>query len=184
MLIAGTREQVRVTPEAQAEDNRNQFFDSLRKRIVGAIARQFGYERAEDMAQRVMVVLLRRYPNVQKEEDLTKLAFTIKGNLGKEEFSRTRPLQEPEEGFEQVKDTAPTPEKAAIQREVYNRLEAGISQLGERCKLLIRYRLEEIDSKEIARKVGLSLETLFVTEKRCRDRLKKFMLAGEGGENA
>jgi RNA polymerase sigma-70 factor (ECF subfamily) len=173
-----------VTPEIQSEDERNQLFSSLRKRIVGAIARRFGYERAEDMAQRVMVVLLRRYPHLTKEEDLTKVAFTIKAKVGLEEFSRRQPLQEPENGWEQLIDAKPTPESAVIQREVFNRLQAGIAKLGERCKELIRYRLSDMESKEIAGILKMSLATLFVTEKRCRDRLKKFMLAGEGVENA
>jgi RNA polymerase sigma factor (sigma-70 family) len=171
-----------MTPQTGSDDDRNQRFGTLRKRIVSSIARRFGYQRAEDMAQNVMLVLLRRYPDL-KEEDLARVAYKIKAKIGLEEITRRHPSQEPEHGWGDLTDDRPTPERSLIQREVAARLEAGIARLEKRCKELIRYRLSEMESKEIAQRLNVTIDTLFVVEKRCRDRLKKLMLGKEAVEH-
>lgn len=170
-----------MNPEIQMEDERNRVFGSLLKRMAGAISRRFGRERAQDMAQRLIMVLLRKYPNVNDETELTRLAFTIKGFIGLEELAEMQhSAQEPEDGWRDLADGRITPEEAVIKRQLADCLQASILKLGVRCKELIRYRLRELESSEVARLLKMSVSTLYVTELRCHRRLKEILVADCG----
>lgn len=163
------------------EDARNQIFSHLRQRIVNAIARRFGRERAEDMAQNVMVVLLRKYPHVSDEVELGRLAMSIKGFVGFEELVELgRAVQQPEEGWDRLTDRSASPENTARRKQLENCLYACIPKLSERCKEIIRRRLLEWDSMEIAKLFKISGDTLNVAEWRCRRRLREIMAADCG----
>jgi len=170
-----------MSPEVQSEDERNRVFGRLLTRMTGAISRYFGHERAQDMAQRLMIVLLRKYPEVSEEADLTRLAFAIKGRIRLETLAdMQRYIQEPEDGWRDLEDRQTTPEEAASKRQLADCLHASVLKLGARCRELIAMRLRELESGEIARRLKLSISTLHVTEFRCHQRLKKILTADCG----
>ena len=174
-----------MSPEMQTEDERNRVFGNLLKRMAGAISRRFGRERAQDMAQRLMMVLLRKYPEVKDETELTRLAFKIKGFISLEELAdMSRSVQEPEDGWRDLADSGVTAERAVIRRQLADCLAASILKLGERCRELIAYRLRDLESTEISKRLKLSVSTLYVTEMRCNRRLKEIMVADCGVRGA
>jgi RNA polymerase sigma factor (sigma-70 family) len=155
----------------QAGEERDELFRKLRERIVSILTRRFGRERAEDIAQDVMVILARRYPHVNSEE-IDKVAWTIMGYLKLEQVrNHWRLTQEPEGGFV-LADAKPAIDIELIRRERYKWLAARILQLKQGCRKLIRLRLEEKTSEEIGSEMGMSVGAVNTSLSRCLKRLK------------
>ena len=55
--------------------SRDELFARIRRRVFGFLRRRHGESEAEDMTQRAILVVLERYPEVQREPDLVPLAI-------------------------------------------------------------------------------------------------------------
>jgi RNA polymerase sigma factor (sigma-70 family) len=127
------------------------------------------------MAQRVIVVLLNKYSDVQDEANVVPLSYGIARNVIKEGCGQAQgepPVELP--------DTGPGAEEHLQRSEELELLERSIQELGDRCRKLIRMRLGEKTTSEIAQAIDESPGTLFVIEHRCRKELKAIMLRRMG----
>jgi RNA polymerase sigma-70 factor (ECF subfamily) len=161
---------------------REQILERLRERIVRFAASRLSRDGAEDLAQEVLLVLHEKYPALHKVEDLLPLSleiarFKIMG-------ARRKTLRRGEDTQVSVDDLplASHDEDAFTQashRENLQRLEEALVELGERCRELMRWKLEGYSFPEIQKRMGVgSLNTLYTWDFRCR----KQLLERLGGE--
>jgi len=161
---------------------REQILERLRERIVRFAASRLSRDGAEDLAQEVLLVLHEKYPSLDRVEDLLPLSleiarFKIMG-------SRRKTHRRGEDTQVSVDDLplASHDEDAfsqASHRENLQRLEQALVELGERCRELMRWKLEGYSFPEIQKRMGVgSLNTLYTWDFRCR----KQLLERLGGE--
>ncbi len=76
-------------------------------------------------------------------------------------------------------DPAPSPERIAGQRMMVERLRSELAKLGERCRDLMKYKLQGKTFPEIQKLMGAaSINTIYTWDSRCRKELLERM----GGE--
>jgi len=161
---------------------RDDILERLRERIVRFAAFRLSRDRAEDLAQEVLLVLHEKYPTLDRVEDLLPLSLEIARFkiIGARRKTHRRgedtqvsvddlPLRSHEEdAFEQ-----------ASHRENLDRLEHALGQMGERCRELMRWKLQGYSFPEIAKHMNAgSLNTVYTWDFRCRKELLE-LLGGE-----
>ncbi len=161
---------------------REQILERLRERIVRFAASRLSRDGAEDLAQEVLLVLHEKYPALDRVEDLLPLSleiarFKIMG-------ARRKTHRRGEDTQVSVDDLPLASHDAdaftqASHRENLQRLEEALLELGERCRQLMRWKLEGYSFPEIQKRMGVgSLNTLYTWDFRCR----KQLLERLGGE--
>ena len=164
--------------------SRDEALGRLRERIVGFATFRMGREAAEDLAQETLLVLERRYRNVEREDEMVALAFQIL------RFQmagwRRKTLRRGEPGAVAVDDLpladpGASPETLAIRGEFKERLLAALAELGERCRTLLRLKLQDKSFDEIRRHFQVeSINTIYTWDLRCRQQLRARLEAGGG----
>ncbi|MBZ2180719.1 MAG: sigma-70 family RNA polymerase sigma factor [Acidobacteriota bacterium] len=161
--------------EQSMTGSRDELFARIRRRVFGFLRRRHGESEAEDMTQRAILVVLERYPEVQREPDLVPLAIRCAQFVQLEEVrKRRRTVQPPEEGFEIASGERPAEEKLLLEARL-EQLYSAIPKLGERCRQILRQRLLEVPTPAIAESLQTTTATLFVWESRCRGNLQKLI---------
>jgi RNA polymerase sigma factor (sigma-70 family) len=162
-----------MSSEAQAEATRRDPFERVSKSLVRALTGKFGPQ-AEDMTQEIIMLALEKYPNVRDEPSLLKLCFTTLTYKKLEEVRRRcrAKAQAAGEGWDPV-DSRPGPDRTILDNERYRILEAGVQQLGERCRKIIAMRLDEIPTPRIAETLQIATGTLHTAESRCYQQLRE-----------
>jgi RNA polymerase sigma-70 factor (ECF subfamily) len=161
---------------------RDLILERLRERIVRFAASRLSRESAEDLAQEVLLVLHEKYPTLDKVEDLLPLSleiarFKIMG-------ARRKTHRRGEDTQISIDDLPLASHDAdaftqASHHENLQRLEEALVELGDRCRELIRWKLEGYSFPEIQKRMGVgSLNTLYTWDFRCR----KQLLERLGGE--
>jgi RNA polymerase sigma-70 factor (ECF subfamily) len=161
---------------------RELILERLRERIVRFAASRLSRDSAEDLAQEVLLVLHEKYPLLDRVEDLLPLSleiarFKIMG-------ARRKTHRRGEDTQISVDDLPLASQDAdaftqASHHENLQRLEEALVELGERCRELIRWKLEGHTFPEIQKRMGVnSLNTLYTWDFRCR----KQLLERLGGE--
>jgi len=155
--------------------DRDQILARLRERIVGVAAARIGRDRAEDLAQEVLLVLHRKYAHLDALEDLLPLSlkivrFKMVAELRK---SHRRGLDTQVSTNDlPLADQAPDPLDQAERREMLERLESAMTGMGERCRQLFRLKLEGKSFPEIRELLGVkSINTIYTWDFRCRREL-------------
>ncbi|MCK6683613.1 MAG: sigma-70 family RNA polymerase sigma factor [Thermoanaerobaculia bacterium] len=134
------------------------FFNALRARIRGFAASRLGVERADDVAQETIVVLLQKYRHIPPGEELVKTAFGVARlrMLGTIRDS-ARNREDAIEGAE-FASVHPNPESEALLRQAVARLESVLPRLGAKCRLIFRMRLEALSSREMKERLQAKSE--------------------------
>lgn len=168
-------------PSGPAAPPREEVLAQLRERIFAFAASRHGRDRAEDLAQEVLMVLQEKYPHLERLEDLVPLSFQIlrfkivawrRTAARRGEFTAADVTELPLAGDE------PDPEVLMARRQLLERLGAGLATLGERCRELFRLKLEGRSFPEIQGLMGAeALNTVYTWDHRCR----KQLLAALGG---
>ena len=150
----------------------------LRERIVRfAASRLAGGAGAEDIAQEVLLLLHEKYPTLDRVEDLLPLSLEIARFkiLG----ARRKTIRRGENTQVSVEDLplaggGPDPYEQAARRELLDRLEAALKELGERCREIFRLKLQGLSFVDIQKhlKAG-SINTLYTWDLRCRKELRE-----------
>lgn len=157
----------------------------LRERIVAFAASRSRRDRAEDVAQKVLHILIVKYPHVSELSELVALSLKIArfvmigeyrtGNRrgeGKEADVEVTPLPAP--GL--------NPEEQAERKERVERLKTAMQTLGDRCRDLIRYKLQGKSFPEIQKIFQIpSINTIYTWDLRCRKQLLEAMGGKWGG---
>ena len=151
----------------------------LRERIVAFATLRVSRDHAEDLAQDVLALLHDKYPHVVELTDLVPLAFQVLRY--KMLDAHRKALRRGEYNQESVGDldvaaSGGTPETQLDQKQRVERLLTALGRLGERCRELIRWKLEGKSFPEIQRLMGQkSVNTIYTWDLRCRKQLLSLM---------
>lgn len=161
---------------------RNELLARLRERIFRFAASRLSGDAAEDVAQEVLVVIEEKYAALDRVEDLLPVSLEIA--RFKIWAVRRKAARRGEHNQISVDDlplagVEPDPFDQALRRERIERLEAALSQLGERCREIFRMKLEGCRFPEIQKKMRVPLNTLYTWDLRCRKRIQQ-LLEGDG----
>ncbi len=151
----------------------------LRERIVAFAASYLSRDAAEDLAQEVLLVLHEKYPHLERVEDLLPLSLAI----GRFKILSTRRKAARRGEYTQVSvtdlplpDLDANPAELVERREMRERLAKALSGLGERCRELMRLKLEGRSFPEIQKIMGAgAINTIYTWDHRCRKNLLEAM---------
>lgn len=156
--------------------NRDQILERLRERIFRFAASRMQKEMAEDLAQEVLIVLHEKYSSLDRVEDLVPVSLEI-ARL-KILAARRKSMRRGEHTQVAVEDVPVAAREAdpfeeTARREQVERLEAILKTLGERCRELMRLKLEGYGFGEIQTRLkAASLNTLYSWDFRCRQEIR------------
>lgn len=146
----------------------------LRERIVHFAASRLSRDAAEDLAQEVLIVLHEKYAHVERMEDLLPLSLQIVRFkiLG----ARRKMVRHGEYAQLSVDDLplagASDTELETDRRMTIERLRRALPKLGERCRELLRHKLEGRTFPEIQVLMkAASINTVYTWDFRCRKNL-------------
>jgi len=159
--------------------DRDQILTSLRERILAFATLRVSRAQAEDLAQEVLVVLHEKYVRVTELTELVPLAFQVlrfkmldahRKSLRRGEYNQESVDDLP------LADPGDDPATQLDQKQRVARLLAGMSQLGERCRELFKWKLEGKSFPEIQKIMGqTSINTIYTWDLRCRKQLLTLM---------
>jgi RNA polymerase sigma-70 factor (ECF subfamily) len=151
----------------------------LRERIVAFAASRYQRDAAEDLAQEVLIVLEEKYAHLEKIEDLLPVSLQIvrfkmmgarRKMIRRGEYTRT-PVEEMP-----LASGGANPEQVAEQRIMVERLRRALGKLGDRCRDLMKYKLQGKSFSEIQTLMGAaSINTIYTWDSRCRKELLEKM---------
>ncbi|MBZ5601257.1 MAG: sigma-70 family RNA polymerase sigma factor [Acidobacteriia bacterium] len=154
---------------------RDEILARLRERIFRFAASRIARDAAEDLTQEVLLVLHEKYSALDRVEDLLPVSLEIA--RFKMMSSRRKIVRRGEHTQVSVDDlplagAGEGPFDRAARRERLEKLEAALKDLAERCRRLVRLKLEGHTFPEIQKKLGVtSLNTLYTWDFRCRKQL-------------
>lgn len=148
----------------------------VRERIVRYAASRIGSANAEDLAQEAVIVLMRKYSEVRRIEELLAIGmktmkFMMLGHRRKMRSSGLDGAAQVEEL--QLPSLQPDASEILERREMADRFAAAVSKLGERCRDLIRHKLEGRTYDEIRTLMGAkTLAAVYTWDFRCREQIR------------
>ena len=165
---------------APALDTQNfRVLAQLRERIVRFAASHFAGDAAEDLAQEVLLLLHEKYPHLATVEDLLPLSLQIvrfkimslrRKAVRRGEYSQVSITDIP------LPDLEPGPADLLERKQMLERLTRAIPQLAERCRELIRLKLQGKSFPEIQKIMGVAaINTVYTWDHRCRKNLLELM---------
>ena len=159
--------------------NRDETLALLRERILAFATLRVPRDRAEDLAQDVLVVLHDTYANVTELTELVPLAFQILRfkmlDVHRKSLRRGEYNQESVDDLP-LADPGDDPVGQLDQKQRVDRLLTALTQLGERCRELFKWKLEGNSFPEIQKLMGQnSINTIYTWDLRCRKQLLSLM---------
>ena len=159
--------------------NRDEILTSLRERILAFAALRVSRDRAEDLVQEVLTVLYEKYAGVTELTELVPLAFQVLRfkmlDAHRKSFRRGEYNQESIEDLP-LADPGDDPARELERKQTVERLVQAMSQLGERCRELFKWKLEGKRFPEIQKLMGQnSINTIYTWDLRCRKQLLSLM---------
>jgi RNA polymerase sigma-70 factor (ECF subfamily) len=159
--------------------DREEILASLRERILAFAALRVSRDRAEDLVQDVFSVLHEKYARVTELTELVPLAFQIlrfkmldahRKSLRRGEYHAESIDDVP------IADSRDDPATQIDQKQRVDRLLAALTQLGERCRELFKWKLEGKSFPEIQQLMDQnSINTIYTWDLRCRKELLTLM---------
>ena len=155
--------------------DREEILVRLRERIVAFAASRIAGDVAEDLAQEVLMLLHEKYAHVERLEELLPLSlqilrFKIMAVHRKAERRGERGSISVDDV--QVPDLGPDPAAYVERKEMLERLRRAMGGLCERCRQLMRLKLEGKSFVEIQNQMGAgSINTVYTWDFRCRKEL-------------
>jgi RNA polymerase sigma-70 factor (ECF subfamily) len=157
---------------------RDQILALLRERIVHFAASRLSRDAAEDLAQEVLIVLHEKYPHVDRIEELLPLSLRI---VRFKILGARRKMVRHGEYAQVSVDDLPLADRIDTEKETFRRLTVerlrkALPKLGERCRELMKYKLEGKSFPEIQTIMGAaSINTVYTWDFRCRKHLLELM---------
>lgn len=159
--------------------DRDQILAGLRERILAFATSRVSRDHAEDLTQEVLAVLHEKYSHVVELIELVPLAFQVlrfkmldahRKSLRRGEYNQAAIEDLP------LADPAADPATQLDQKQRVDRLLAALTQLGERCRELFKWKLEGKSFPEIQKLMGQnSVNTIYTWDLRCRKQLLALM---------
>jgi RNA polymerase sigma-70 factor (ECF subfamily) len=158
---------------------REEVLAKLRERIVAFAASHIQRDAAEDVAQETLMLLHEKYAHLERPEDLLPLSFQIvrfkimslrRKAVRRGEYDQVSVTDIP------LPDLDANPADYLERKEMLERLTAAVAQLGERCREMIRLKLQGKSFAEIQKTMGVgSINTIYTWDYRCRKHLLELM---------
>jgi len=158
---------------------REEILAQLRERIVRFAASHLAGDSAEDLAQEVLMLLHEKYAHLDRVEDLLPLSLQIvrfklmsqrRKSARRGEYNQVSITDIP------LPDLDSNPADHYERRQMLDRLSRAIPQLGERCRELIRLKLQGRTFPEIQKIMGAAaINTVYTWDHRCRKNLLELM---------
>jgi RNA polymerase sigma-70 factor (ECF subfamily) len=158
---------------------REEILLGLRERIVAFAASRLGRDFAEDLAQEVLIVIHEKYAHVTQMEELLPLALQIvrfkmmaqrRKSLRRGEYTQVSITDI------QLPDLDANPLDYVERKQMMERLAKAMSRLGERCRQMMRLKLEGRSFAEIQKAMDVaSINTIYTWDFRCRKNLLELM---------
>jgi RNA polymerase sigma-70 factor, ECF subfamily len=158
---------------------REEILARLRERIVLFAASHLSKDVAEDLAQEVLMLLHEKYAHLERPEDLLPLSLQImrfkimslrRKAVRRGEYTQVSITDIP------LPDLDSNPADALERKEMLDRLNRAIGQLGERCRELVRLKLQGRSFPEIQKIMGVAaINTIYTWDHRCRKHLLELM---------
>ena len=151
----------------------------LRERIVRFAACHLSRDLAEDLAQEVLLLLHEKYAHLETAEELLPLSLQIvrfkimslrRKAVRRGEYTQVSVTDIP------LPDLEAGPADALERKQMLQRLAQAMGQVGERCRELMRLKLQGRDFAEIQKALGArSINTVYTWDFRCRKHLLELM---------
>lgn len=159
--------------------DRDQILTILRERILAFATSRLSRDRAEDLTQDVMTVLHEKYSQVTELVELVPLSFQVLRykmlDAHRKALRRGEYNQESVEDLP-LADAGDNPMVQLDQQQRVDRLLTAMTQLGERCRELFKWKLEGKSFPEIQRLMRqTSINTIYTWDLRCRRELLTLM---------
>jgi len=158
---------------------REEILRKLRERIVAFAASHLAGDMAEDLAQEVLILLHEKYNQVDRLEELVPLSLQI---ARFKIMSLRRKSQRHGEYTQvsvtdiQLPDLEADPATLLERKLMLERLTKAVAQLGDRCRELLRLKLQGLHFGEIQKRMGAqSINTVYTWDHRCRKHLLELM---------
>ena len=158
---------------------REEVLAQLRERIVRFAASHFAGDAAEDVAQEVLLLLHEKYAHLESPEELLPLSFKIvrykimslrRQAVRHGEYTQVSVTDIP------LPDLEANPADRLERKELLKRLADAMGQSGERCRELMRLKLQGRNFAEIQKAMGArSINTVYTWDFRCRKHLLELM---------
>ena len=147
----------------------------VRERIVAFAASHLSRDVAEDLAQEVLLLLHEKYPHLERVEDLLPLSLQI---VRFKILSTRRKAARRGEYTQVSVDDIPLPDldqnpaDYVERKQMLERLAQAMSGLGDRCRQLMRLKLQGKTFPEIQKIMGAgTINTVYTWDHRCRKNL-------------
>jgi RNA polymerase sigma-70 factor (ECF subfamily) len=158
---------------------RDEILAKLRERIVMFAASHLSRDVAEDLAQEVLMLLHEKYAHLERPEDLLPLSLQIvrfkimslrRKAVRRGEYSQVSITDIP------LPDLDSNPADYVERKEMLEHLSRALGQLGERCRELMRLKLQGKSFPEIQKIMGAAaINTVYTWDHRCRKNLLELM---------
>jgi RNA polymerase sigma-70 factor (ECF subfamily) len=151
----------------------------LRERIVRFAASHLSRDTAEDLAQEVLMLLHEKYAHLETPEELLPLSLRIvrfkimslrRKAVRRGEYTQISVSDIP------LPDLDANPADQLERKQMLERLARAMGQSGERCRELMRLKLQGRNFAEIQKAMGArSINTVYTWDFRCRKHLLELM---------
>jgi RNA polymerase sigma-70 factor (ECF subfamily) len=158
---------------------REEVLAKLRERIVAFAASHLSRDVAEDLAQEVLMLLHEKYAHLERPEDLLPLSLQIvrfkimslrRKSVRRGEYTQVSITDIP------LPDLDANPADYVERKQMMEQLTRAMGQLGERCRDLMRLKLQGRSFPEIQKIMGASaINTVYTWDHRCRKHLIELM---------
>jgi RNA polymerase sigma-70 factor, ECF subfamily len=159
--------------------SREEVLVKLRERIVLFAASHLSRDAAEDLAQEVLLLLHEKYAHLERPEDLLPLSLRIvRFKMMSLRRKAVRHGEYSQVSIEDIPlpDLGASPADYVERKEMLERLTGAMSQLGERCRELMRLKLQGKSFPAIQKILGVSsINTIYTWDHRCRKHLLDLM---------
>ena len=158
---------------------REEVLGKLRERIVRFAASHLSRDVAEDLAQEVLMLLHEKYAHLERPEDLLPLSLQIvrfKIMSQRRKSVRRGEYTQVSISDIQLPDLDANPLDYVERRQMVERLAKAMSGLGDRCRELLRLKLQGKSFPEIQKIMGAAaINTIYTWDHRCRKNLLEAM---------
>jgi RNA polymerase sigma-70 factor (ECF subfamily) len=158
---------------------REEVLAKLRERIVKFAASHLARDAAEDVAQEALMLLHEKYAGVERLEDLLPLSLQIvrfKITSLRRKAARRGEYTQVSVADIPLSDPGESPASYVERKEMLERLGNAVGQLGERCREMMRFKLQGKSFPEIQKIMGVgSINTIYTWDHRCREHLLELM---------
>jgi RNA polymerase sigma-70 factor (ECF subfamily) len=158
---------------------REEILARLRERIVAFAASHLSRDAAEDLAQEVLMLLHEKYAHLERAEELLPLSLQIvrfKIMAQRRKSARRGEYNQISITDIQLPDLDANPADYVERKEMLDRLRRAVSGLGDRCRELMRLKLQGKTFPEIQKIMGVAaINTIYTWDHRCRKNLLEAM---------